>query len=54
MLRRAIGFYTYFAADIAYHRNSIALMRCLGITSREISIRKACEQHFADIGLNPK
>ena len=29
-------------------------MRCLGITSREISIRKACEQHFADIGLNPE
>ena len=23
-------------------------------TSREISIRKACEQHFADIGLNPE
>lgn len=25
MLRRANGFYTYFAADIAYHRNKFAV-----------------------------
>ena len=25
MLRRANGFYTYFAADIAYHRNKLAV-----------------------------
>ena len=43
-----------FGTSNRTYRNSIALMRCLGITSREISIRKACEQHFADIGLNPE
>lgn len=35
------------------HRNAVELMRELGVTSREIPIRKACEQHFADIGLDP-
>ena len=35
------------------YQNALTLMRELGITTREISIRKACEQHFADIGLNP-
>ncbi len=25
VLRRANGFYTYFAADIAYHRNKLAV-----------------------------
>ncbi len=35
------------------YQNALVLMRELGITTREISIRKACEQHFADIGLNP-
>ena len=35
------------------YQNALTLMRELGITTREISIRKACEQHFTDIGLNP-
>ena len=34
------------------YQNALTLMRELGITTREISIRKACEQHFADIGLD--
>lgn len=42
-----------FGTSNRTYRNSIALMRCLGVTSREIPIRKACEQHFADIGLDP-
>ena len=33
------------------YRNALSLMEALGITQQEISIRKACEQHFADIGL---
>ena len=33
--------------------NALELMRGLGVTIREIPIRKACEQHFADIGLDP-
>ena len=32
------------------YRNAVALMRALGITIREISIREACELHFRDIG----
>ena len=32
------------------HDNAVALMTQLGITQREISIVKAVEQHFADIG----
>ena len=35
------------------HRNAVELMRELGVDAREIPIRKACEQHFADIGLDP-
>ena len=35
------------------YQNALTLMRELGISTREISIRKACEQHFADIGLDP-
>ena len=31
--------------------NALTLMRELGVTAREISIRAACEQHFRDIGL---
>ncbi len=34
------------------YNNALALMEELGVTIREISIRKACEQHFADIGLD--
>jgi len=33
------------------YRNALDLMRELGVTQREISIVKAVEQHFADIGL---
>ena len=36
------------------YQNALTLMSELGITQREISIRKACEQHFADLGLNPE
>ncbi|MEG2770904.1 MAG: NAD(+) synthase, partial [Alistipes sp.] len=35
------------------YRNALALMSELGITVREIPIRKACIQHFEDIGLDP-
>ena len=35
------------------YQNALTLMKELGISTREISIRKACEQHFADIGLDP-
>ncbi len=35
------------------YNNAINLMGELGVTIREISIREACEQHFADIGLDP-
>lgn len=34
------------------HDNAVTLMEALGVETREISIRKACEQHFADIGLD--
>ena len=34
--------------------NALKMMQAMGITVREIPIRKACEQHFADIGLDPK
>ena len=33
------------------YNNALELMRELGVTAREISIRAACEQHFRDIGL---
>lgn len=32
------------------YRNALSLMESLGVTIREVSIRKACLQHFADIG----
>lgn len=35
------------------YNNALTLMRGLGVTPREIPIRKACEQHFSDIGLDP-
>ena len=38
--------------DRTYH-NAQALMLQLGITRRDISIRDACLQHFADIGHDP-
>ncbi len=36
------------------YNNAIGLMRALGITMREISVRKACEQHFEDIEHDPE
>lgn len=36
------------------YQNALALMKQLGVTRREISIKKACEQHFKDIGHNGK
>lgn len=33
------------------YTNALQMIDALGVTRREISIRKACEQHFADIGL---
>ncbi len=36
------------------YKNALALMKNLGVTQREISIQKACRQHFADIGHNEK
>ena len=35
------------------YNNALQLMRGLGVTVREIPIRDACTQHFADIGLSP-
>lgn len=35
------------------YTNALTLMKQLGITVREISIRDACLQHFSDIGHNP-
>ena len=35
------------------YTNALRLMEALGITSREISIIAACEQHFKDIGHDP-
>ena len=32
------------------YKNALSLMKALGITVREISIKAACEQHFKDIG----
>ena len=34
------------------YQNALTMMRELGCTLREISIKDACEQHFKDIGLN--
>ena len=36
------------------YQNALALMKQLGVTIREISIKKACEQHFKDIGHDGK
>lgn len=34
------------------YQNAIRLIELVGASLREVSIRKACEQHFADIGLD--
>ncbi len=36
------------------YKNALMLMKKLGVTVREISIKKACEQHFKDIGHDGK
>ncbi|MDR1729810.1 MAG: NAD(+) synthase [Prevotellaceae bacterium] len=35
------------------YNNALQLMRSLGVSIREISIKAACEQHFKDIGHDP-
>ncbi len=42
-----------FGTSDRTYRNAVDLMQLLGITSREISIRAACEQHFRDLGIDP-
>ncbi len=39
-----------FGTSSRTYDNSLELMETLGITSKEISIKKACLQHFEDIG----
>lgn len=34
------------------YNNAVAMVKELGVTLREISIKAACEQHFSDIGLS--
>jgi len=36
------------------HRNAVALMKSLGVTAREIDIKRACFLHFEDIGHDPR
>lgn len=36
------------------YNNALSLMKALGITVREINIKKACLQHFEDIGQDPE
>lgn len=36
------------------YNNAIKLMKSFGVTMREVSIKEASLQHFADIGLNPE
>ena len=36
------------------HNNALKLMEMLGITIKEIQINDAVNQHFADIGQDPK
>ena len=36
------------------YQNALCLMKELGVTKREVNIKKACEQHFCDIGHDPK
>lgn len=36
------------------YQNALLLMKSLGITLREVDIKKACRQHFADIGHDEK
>jgi NAD+ synthase (glutamine-hydrolysing) len=43
-----------FGTTDTTYRNAMTLMKLLGVTIREISIRDACLQHFTDIGHDPK
>jgi NAD+ synthase (glutamine-hydrolysing) len=36
------------------YTNAVGLIRALGVSLREISIKAACIQHFSDIGHDPK
>ncbi|MCM1109472.1 MAG: NAD(+) synthase [Clostridium sp.] len=36
------------------YRNAVNLMKSLGITIREINIKDACMQHFADLDIDPE
>lgn len=36
------------------YKNALSLMKQLGVSMKEISIKKACEQHFKDIGHDAK
>lgn len=36
------------------YQNALSLMKSLGITLREVDIKKSCLQHFSDIGHNEK
>jgi NAD+ synthase (glutamine-hydrolysing) len=42
-----------FGTSKRTYTNAAKLIRSLGVTFREISIEKACRQHFEDIGHNP-
>ncbi len=35
------------------YKNAVTMIKELGVTLREISIKAACNQHFSDIGLSP-
>ena len=36
------------------YQNALSLMKHLGVTQREVNIKKACQQHFCDIGHDEK
>lgn len=40
-----------FGTTSRTYENAVGMIRALCVSLREISIKKACEQHFADIGL---
>lgn len=42
-----------FGTTSRTYRNSLELMRTLGVSSEEINIKSAVEQHFTDIGHDP-
>lgn len=43
-----------FGTSDRTYNNALTLMKTLGVTSKEIPIKKAVSQHFADIGQNPE